>query len=98
MLSASASAAVAALYAVGGGFELSLRTGVRTVLRIASNPFGPPVRDTNVTSRDKLTINDLNQELPDDELDGVSGGLVVIAIIPILIGLLLRAVNSARAA
>jgi hypothetical protein len=37
---------------------------------------------TNGTSRDELTINDLNRELRDDELDGVSGGLVVIAICP----------------
>jgi hypothetical protein len=43
---------------------------------------------TNDTSRDELTINDLNRELRDDELDGVSGGLVVIAIIAVLIGLL----------
>ena len=43
---------------------------------------------TNGTSRDERTINDLNRELRDDELDGVSGGLVVIAIIAVLIGLL----------
>jgi hypothetical protein len=41
--------------------------------------------NNNVTSRDQ-TINDLNRELRDDELDAVSGGLVVIAIIAILIG------------
>jgi hypothetical protein len=35
-------------------------------------------------------------ELRDDQLDEVKGGLVVIAIIPILIGLLLPAVTSAR--
>jgi hypothetical protein len=40
---------------------------------------------TNDTSRDELTINDLNRELRDDELDAVSGG-VVIAMIAILIG------------
>ena len=32
--------------------------------------------------------NDELRELRDDEIDGVTGGLVVIAIIPILIGLL----------
>jgi len=36
------------------------------------------------------------RELQDDELDAVSGGLVVIPIIGILVGLLLPAVNSAR--
>jgi hypothetical protein len=41
--------------------------------------------ETNDTSRDELTINDLNPELLDDELDGVSGG-VVIALIAILVG------------
>ena len=49
---------------------------------------------TNDTSRDELTINDLNRELRDDELDAVSGGLVVISIIGICIGLLLPAVQG----
>ena len=40
---------------------------------------------TNDTSRDELTIDDLNRELRDDELDAVSGG-VVISIIGILVG------------
>jgi hypothetical protein len=40
---------------------------------------------TNDTSRDELTINDLNRELRDDELDVVTGG-VVISIIGILVG------------
>jgi hypothetical protein len=35
-------------------------------------------------------------ELQDVELASVSGGLVVISIIPILVGLLLPAVNSVR--
>jgi hypothetical protein len=32
------------------------------------------MNDTNVTSRDELTINDLNRELQDSELASVSGG------------------------
>ena len=36
------------------------------------------------------------RELQDDEIDGVTGGLVVIAIIQPLIALLLPVVNSAR--
>jgi hypothetical protein len=43
------------------------------------------------------TTNDELRELRDDELDGVSGGLVVISIIGILVGLLLPAVNAREA-
>jgi hypothetical protein len=37
--------------------------------------------------------SDALRELRDDEINGVSGGLVVISIIGILVGLLLPAVN-----
>jgi hypothetical protein len=45
--------------------------------------------DTSKLDRPKLE----NRVLTESELDAVSGGLVVIPIIPILVGLLLPAVN-----
>ena len=39
-----------------------------------------------LTSHTDQSTRALKDELPDDELDGVTGGLVVIAIIAILIG------------
>jgi hypothetical protein len=36
------------------------------------------------------------RELRDEELDAVTGGLVVISVIPILVGLLLPAVDAIR--
>jgi hypothetical protein len=43
--------------------------------------------------RSMSKTSDELRDLRDDEIDGVSGGLVVISIIGILVGLLLPAVN-----
>jgi hypothetical protein len=59
--------------------------------------------DVFLTSRSETMNQDLQNatttatdELRDDQLDEVTGGLVVISTIGILVGLLLPAVNSAR--
>jgi bacteriocin-like protein len=45
-------------------------------------------------SKTNNTSNVDHRELTETELDAVTGGLVVIPIIPILVGLLLPAVNQ----
>ena len=45
------------------------------------------------TERRELTAAELDRVLRDDEVDQVDGGLVVIAIIAVLIGLLVPAVQ-----
>ena len=50
---------------------------------------------TNDTSK-PTTLED-HRPLADHELDTVSGGLVVISVVPILVGLLLEATEAIRA-
>jgi hypothetical protein len=50
-------------------------------------------KETMRNSEANIEVRKLKDELRDDELDGVTGGLVVIAIIAILFGQLLPVVN-----